>query len=108
MTNRAAPGRFTQPASKNLSTASKDWVKARKDPATVPDPSDDEPLSEQANEPKPKAHKRDTTPELVIVDDDDSTPLPGKQKTEEVTTSGGQGYRGTLPTFQRRGPGCPV
>ena len=81
MTNRAAPGRFTQPASKNLSTTSKDRVKAQKDPAIVPDLSDDEPLSDQANEPKPEARKQDTTPELVIVDDDDSNPLPGKQKT---------------------------
>ena len=47
----------------------------------VPDPSDDEPLSDQANEPKAKARKRDTTLELVVVNDDDSTPLPGKQKT---------------------------
>ena len=47
----------------------------------VPDLSDDEPLSDQANEPKAKARKRDPTPELVVVDDDDSTPLPGKQKT---------------------------
>ena len=47
----------------------------------VPDPSDDEPLSDEANEPKTKARKRDPTPELVVVDDDDSTPLPRKQKT---------------------------
>ena len=32
-------------------------------------------------EPKAKACKWDPTPELVIVDDDDSTPLPGNQKT---------------------------
>ena len=43
--------------------------------------SDDELLSDQANEPKIKARKWDPTPELVVVDDDDSTPLPGKQKT---------------------------
>ena len=47
----------------------------------VPNPSDDEPLSDQANEPKTKACKRDPSPELVIVNDDDSTPLPGRQKT---------------------------
>ena len=56
-------------------------IKPRKDPVAVPDPSDDEPLSDQANEPKAKARKRDPTPELVVVGDDDSTPLPGKQKT---------------------------
>ena len=47
----------------------------------VPDPSDDEPLSDQTNEPKTKVRKQDPTPELVVVDDDDSTPLPGRQKT---------------------------
>ena len=45
------------------------------------DPSNDEPLLDQANEPKAKTRKRDPTPELVVVDDDDSTPLPGRQKT---------------------------
>ena len=53
----------------------------RRDPIAVPDPSDDEPLSDQANEPKAKARKQDPTPELVVVDDDDSTPLPRRQKT---------------------------
>ena len=48
---------------------------------TVADPSDNEPLSDQANEPKPKSRRWDPTPELVIVDDDDSTPLFGKIKT---------------------------
>ena len=56
-------------------------MRPRKDPIAVPDPSDDEPLSDQANEPKAKACKRDSTPELVVVDDDDSTPLPERQKT---------------------------
>ena len=80
LTNQATPSRSTQP-SKASSSTPKDWVRPQKDPMVVPDPSDDEPLSDQANEPKPKARKRDPTPELVIVDDDDSTPLPGKQKT---------------------------
>ena len=71
----------TQPSSKTSSSAPKDWVRPQKDPVAVPDPSNDEPLSDQANEPKAKARKWDPTPELVIVDDDDSTPLPGKQKT---------------------------
>ena len=56
-------------------------MRPRKEPAAVPDPSDDEPLSDQVNEPKTKARKWDPTPELVVVDDDDSTPLPRKQKT---------------------------
>ena len=66
---------------KTPSSTPKDQVRPRKDPMAVPDPSDDEPLSDQANEPKTKARKRDPTPELVIVDDDDTTPLPGRQKT---------------------------
>ena len=76
LTNRAAPSRSTQPSSKTPSSAPKDQVRPRKDPMAVPDPSDDEPLSDQANEPKAKTRKRDPTPELVIVDDDDSTPSP--------------------------------
>ena len=79
--NWAAPSRSAQPSSKTPSFAPKDRVRPRKDPTAVPDPSDHEPLSDQANKPKTKARKWDPTPELVIVDDDDSTPLPGKQKT---------------------------
>ena len=93
LTNRATPSRPTQPSGKTPSSTSKDWVRPRKDPIAVPDPSDDEPLSDQTNEPKAKARKRDPTPDLVVVDDDDSTPLPGGQKTlkklipvEEETT----------------------
>ena len=81
LTNRAAPSRSTQPSGKTPSSASKDRVRPRKDPIAVPDPLDDEPLSDQTNEPKAKACKRDSTPDLVVVDDDDSTPLPGRQKT---------------------------
>ena len=81
LTNWAAPSRSTQPSSKTSSSTPKDRVRPRKDPMAVPDLSDDEPLSDQANEPKTKARKRDPTPELVVVEDDDSTPLPGKQKT---------------------------
>ena len=81
LTNWAAPSRPAQPSGKTPSSASKDRVRPRKDPMAVPDLSDDEPLSDQTNEPKAKARKRDPTPDLVIVDDDDSTPLPGRQKT---------------------------
>ena len=81
LTNRAAPSQSTQPSSKTSSSTPKDRVRPQKDPVAVPDPSDDEPLSDQANKPKAKAHKRHPTPELVVVDDDDSTPLPRKQKT---------------------------
>ena len=79
LTNQAAPSQFAQSSGKT--SASKDRVKPRKDQITVPNPSHDEPLSDQANEPKAKACKRDPTPELAVVDDDDSTPLPRRQKT---------------------------
>ena len=80
LTNRATPSQSTQP-SKISSSTQKDRVRPQKDPVVVLDPSDDEPLSDQANEPKAKARKWDPTPELVVVNDDNSTPLPGKQKT---------------------------
>ena len=79
--NWAASNRFAQPSGKTPSSAPKDQVRPQKVPIAVPDPSDDKPLSDQANEPKAKARKRDSTPELVVVDYDDSTPLPGRQKT---------------------------
>ena len=81
LTNQAAPSRSSQPSNKTPSSVPKDRVRPWKDPVAVPDPSDDKPLSDQANKPKAKNHKWDPTPELVVVDDDDSTPLPGKQKT---------------------------
>ena len=86
LTNWATPSRSTQPSGKTPSFAPKDRVRPLKDLIAVPDPSDDEPLSDQANEPKTKARKRDPTPELVIVDDDDSTPLPRKQKTPKKSS----------------------
>ena len=58
LTNRATPSRSTQP-SKTSSSTPKDRVRPWEDPVAVPDPSDDEPLSDQANEPKAKARKQD-------------------------------------------------
>ena len=43
--------------------------------------SDDEPLSNRADEPKAKNCKHQATPDLVVLEDDDSTPLPGKAKS---------------------------
>ena len=62
----------------------------------------------QPNEPKTKAHKWDPTPELVIVNDDDSTPLPRKQKTpkkslpaeEEATEKRVQRLKGEAQAVQ--------
>ena len=42
--------------------------------------SDNKPLSNRADEPKAKSRKWDPTPDLVVLEDDDSTPLPGKIK----------------------------
>ena len=57
LTNQAAPSQSTQPSSKTPSSTPKDRVRPRKDPMAVPDPSDNEALSDQANEPKAKACK---------------------------------------------------
>ena len=76
---RAAPSRVSQPPNKASSSSSRDWGKVwvKHPPANQ---SDDEPLSDRADEPKPKSHKWDPTPDLVDLEDDDSTPLPGKIK----------------------------
>ena len=78
--NRAAPSQVLQPPSKAPSTSSKDRGKTWRKHPPVADLLDDKPLSDKADEPKPKSRKRDPTPELVVLDDDDSTPLPGKIK----------------------------
>ena len=76
---RAAPSRVSQPPSKASSSSSRDRGKVQlKHPST--DQSDDEPLSDRADEPKAKNRKRDPTLDLVVLEDDDSTPLPGKIK----------------------------
>ena len=75
----ATPSQVSQPPNKASSSSSRDrgkvWLKHP--PA---DQSDDEPLSDRADEPKAKNCKWDPTPDLVILEDDDSTPLPGKIK----------------------------
>ena len=76
---RAPASRVSQPSSKASSSGSKHREKVRgKHPSA--DLSDNEPLSNRADEPKAKNRKRDPKPELVILEDDDSTPLPGKTK----------------------------
>ena len=79
---RAAPSQVSQPSSKASSSSSKDQGKVRVKHPPV-DQSDDEPLSDKADEPKSKICKRDSTPDLVVLEDDDSTPLPGKIKSTE-------------------------
>ena len=76
---RAALSWVSQPLNKASSSSSRDWGKVRvKHPAT--DQLDDEPLSNRSDDPKAKSRKRDPIPDLVVLEDDDSTPLPGKIK----------------------------
>ena len=76
---QAPASRVSQPSSKASSSSSKHLEKVwGKHPPT--DLSDHEPLSDSADEPKAKNPKWDPTPDLVILEDDDSTPLPGKTK----------------------------
>ena len=76
----AALSRVSQPPNKASSSSSKDWGKVwvKHPPA---DQLDNEPLSDRADEPKAKSCKWDPTPDLVILEDDDNTPLPGKIKS---------------------------
>ena len=76
---RAPPSWVSQPSSKAPSSGSQHQEKAR-GKHTPSDPSDNEPLSDRADEPKAKNRKQDPTPDLVILEDDDNTPLPGKAK----------------------------
>ena len=73
---RATPSRVSQPPNKASGSKGQGKVQGGHAPA---DPLNDEPLSNQTEEPKAKSCKRDPTPELVVLDDD-STPLPGKVK----------------------------
>ena len=75
---RAPPSRVTQPPSDVSGSGSKRQDKVQGKPPA--NPSDDEPLSDRADEPKAKNCKRDPTPDLVVLEDDDSTLLPGKSK----------------------------
>ena len=75
---RAPASWISQPSSKASSSGSKHREKVRgKHPPD--DLSDDEPLSDRADEPKAKNRKCETTPDLVVLEDD-STPLPRKTK----------------------------
>ena len=75
----ATPSQVSQPPNKASSSSSRDQGKVRvKHPPT--DQSDNKPLSDRADEPKAKSCKRDPTPDLVVLEDDDSTPLPGRIK----------------------------
>ena len=77
---QATLSRVLQPPSKASSSSSKDRGKVRVKHPPV-NQSDDEPLSDRVEEPKAKVHKRDSTLDLVVLEDDDSAPLPGKIKS---------------------------
>ena len=74
LTNQATPSQVTQPPSKTPSLSSKGQGKTQRENPPVANTSDDNPLSDKADEPKPKNRKLDPTPELVVLEDD-STPL---------------------------------
>ena len=76
---RAPASRVSQPYSKASGSGSKDQGKPRGKHLPA-EQSDNEPLSDRADEPKAKNRKWDPTLGLVILEDDDSTPLPGKTK----------------------------
>ena len=76
---RAAPSWVSEPPNKASSSSSRDRGKVQLKHHAA-DLSDDKPLSDRADELKAKNCRWDPTPDLVILDDDDSTPLPGKMK----------------------------
>ena len=82
---RAPPSQVSQPPSKAPSSGSHHREKAR-GKHTPGNPLDDEPLSDKADKPRAKNRKRDPSPDLVILDDDNNTPLPGKAKGTEKKT----------------------
>ena len=76
---QAPPSLVSQPSSKAPSSGSQHREKVR-GKHTPSDLWDNEPLSDRADEQKAKNHKWDPTPDLVILEDDNNTPLPGKAK----------------------------
>ena len=76
---QALASRISQPSSKASNSGSKHQEKVReKHPPT--NPLDNEPLSDRVDEPKAKSRRCEATPDLVVLEDDDSTPLPRKTK----------------------------
>ena len=93
LVKRHALSRVTQPAGKASTSGAQDRAQARmKHP--VPVDSDNKPLSDEAAEPKSKSQKRNS-PELIIIQEDDSPLLPawpkatGKKRSGETTDEEG-------------------
>ena len=76
---RAPASRVSQPPGDISGSGSKrrEKVWGKTPPAN---PSDDEPLSNREDELKAKNHKQDPTPDLVVLEDDDSTPCLGSPR----------------------------
>ena len=103
------PSRVSQPSSKAPSSGSQHREKVR-GKHTPGDPSDDEPLSNRADEPKANSHKWDPTLDLVILEDDNNTPLPGKakgtgKKTRTQTPGEEEAIEALVNCLKGRGPG---
>ena len=83
LTSKAAPGRVSQGSGLPPHTQSEgkqSRSKVRRASPVWYNSSEDEPLSDKTSEPEPKSRKKDeTTPELMIVDDDDDS-LPDRPK----------------------------
>ena len=85
LTSKAIPSRISQApgqATRAPSNNKRGWGKIRWDSPVPFNSSDDEPLSDKGGKPEPKSRKKDhSTPDLMIVDDDNNDdPLPGKPK----------------------------
>ena len=75
---RHAPSRVTQPAGKASTSGAQDRAQAHmKHP--IPVESDNEPLSNKAEELKSKSRKRNS-PELIVIPEDDSPLMPARAK----------------------------
>ena len=83
LTSKAAPGRVFQGSRlphRTQSEGKQSRSKFRRASPVRFNSSEDEPLSDKTGEPEPKSRKKDqTTPELMIMDDDDD-PLPDRPK----------------------------
>ena len=84
LTSKAAPSRVSQAPGLPTRTPSEGKRSRSKVQQASPvwfNSSEDKPLSDKAGEPEPKSRKRDhTTPELMIIDDNDDDPLPERPK----------------------------
>ena len=97
LTSKAAPGQVSQvsgPSSHAPSKSKRSHSKVRQASPVRVNSSEDEPLSDKAGEPEPKSRRRDNANlELMIIDDGDDDPLPGRPK--------GTGKKGKSCTYSQ-------